>query len=148
MQLHDLYPFAEERKNRKRIGRGSGSGWGMSAGKGGNGQKQRSGGGKGPAFEGGQMPLQRRLPKHGFKNIFKTIYRVINLDQLIAAFAGRDEISLEDIYARGLAKLGEPVKVLGNGEAASGIRIEAHKFSATAREKIEKAGGSVKALEG
>jgi large subunit ribosomal protein L15 len=148
MQLNDLYPFAEERKNRKRIGRGSGSGWGMSAGKGGNGQKQRSGGTKGPAFEGGQMPLQRRLPKHGFTNIFKITYQVINLEQLIKAFDGQNEISLEDIYAKGLAKLGDPVKVLGNGEVSSGIKIEAHKFSATAKDKIEKAGGSVKALEG
>ncbi|MDR1241593.1 MAG: 50S ribosomal protein L15 [Deltaproteobacteria bacterium] len=148
MQLHDLYPFAAERKKRKRIGRGSGSGWGMSAGKGGNGQKQRSGGAKGPAFEGGQMPLQRRLPKHGFTNIFKTAYQVVNLDQLIKAFAGRESISLEDIYARGLAKPGSAVKVLGNGDVAFGLKIEAHKFSAAAKEKIEKAGGSVNALEG
>ena len=148
MQLHELYPFAEERKDRKRVGRGAGSGWGSSAGKGLKGQNQRSGGGKYAGFEGGQMPLQRRLPKHGFTNIFKVTYQVLNLDQLLAAFEGQSDISLEDIYARGLAKLGAPVKILGDGEVKGGVNVEAHKFSAGAREKIEKAGGSVKALEG
>ncbi|MDR2893414.1 MAG: 50S ribosomal protein L15 [Deltaproteobacteria bacterium] len=148
MQLHDLYPFAEERKDRKRVGRGSGSGWGSSAGKGLKGQNQRSGGGKYAGFEGGQMPLQRRLPKHGFTNIFKITYQVLNLDQLLAAFEGQNDISLEDIYARGLAKSGAPVKILGDGEVKNAVNVEAHKFSAGAKEKIEKAGGSVKALEG
>lgn len=148
MQLHELYPFAEERKNRKRVGRGQGTGWGSSSGKGLKGQNQRSGGGVRPGFEGGQMPLQRRLPKHGFKNIFKVSYAVINLGQLQAAFEGKNEISLEDIYGRGLAKLGAPVKILGDGEVKSAINVEAHKFSASAKEKIEKAGGAAKALEG
>lgn len=148
MQLHELYPFAEERKNRKRVGRGMGTGWGSSSGKGLKGQNQRSGGGVRPGFEGGQMPLQRRLPKHGFNNIFKVTYAVINLDQLQAAFEGQNDISLEDIYTRGLAKTGAPVKVLGDGEVKSAIKVEAHKFSASAKDKIEKAGGSVKALEG
>lgn len=148
MQLHELYPFAEERKNRKRVGRGQGSGWGSSAGKGLKGQNQRSGGGVRPGFEGGQMPLQRRLPKHGFKNPFKVTYEVINLDQLQAAFGVQTEISLEDIYTRGMAKTGAPVKILGVGEVKSAINVEAHKFSASAKEKIEKAGGAAKALEG
>ena len=148
MQLHDLYPFAEERKNRKRIGRGQGSGWGSSAGKGLKGQNQRSGSGKYAGFEGGQMPLQRRLPKYGFTNIFKVTYDVINLGQLLAAFDGQSDISLEDIYTRGLAKAGNPVKILGNGDVSGKVNVEAHKFSASAKEKIEKAGGSVKALEG
>ena len=148
MQLHDLYPFAEERKDRKRIGRGAGSGWGSSAGKGLKGQNQRSGSGKYAGFEGGQMPLQRRLPKHGFKNPFRVEYQIINVDQLAAAFAGQSDISLEDIYARGLAKTGAPVKILANGELTVVLNVEAHKFSASAKEKIEKAGGSVKALEG
>lgn len=148
MQLHELYPFAEERKNRKRVGRGQGTGWGSSSGKGLKGQNQRSGGGVRPGFEGGQMPLQRRLPKHGFTNIFKVSYEVINLDMLQAAFEGKNEISLEDIYNRGLAKFGAPVKILGVGEVKSAITVEAHKFSASAKDKIEKAGGAAKALEG
>ena len=148
MQLHNLYPFAEERKARKRVGRGAGSGWGSTSGKGGKGQTQRAGGGKGPGFEGGQMPLQRRLPKRGFKNPFRVVYKVINLDQLTAAFAGRDEISLDDIYARGLAGRGEAVKILADGELSAPLKVEAHKFSSAAREKIEKAGGSARALEG
>lgn len=148
MQLHELYPFAEERKSRKRVGRGQGSGWGSSAGKGLKGQNQRSGGGVRPGFEGGQMPLERRLPKHGFKNPFRVTYEVINLDQLQAAFGVQTEITLEDIYNRGLVKSGAPVKILGDGEVKSAINVEAHKFSASAKEKIEKAGGAAKALEG
>lgn len=148
MQLHELFPFAEERKNRKRVGRGAGSGWGSSAGKGLKGQNQRSGGGKGAYFEGGQMPLQRRLPKYGFTNIFKVTYEVINLDRLVTAFAGQSEVTLENIYAAGLASSGKPVKILGNGEISAAMSVEAHKFSASAKEKIEKAGGNVKALEG
>lgn len=148
MQLHELYPFAEERKSRKRVGRGQGSGLGSTAGKGLKGQKQRSGGNIPAGFEGGQMPLQRRLPKHGFNNVFKVAYAVINLDQLQAAFGVQTEITLEDIYKRGLAKFGAPVKVLGDGEVSSALNVEAHKFSASAKEKIEKAGGAAKALEG
>lgn len=148
MQLHELYPFAEERKNRKRVGRGAGSGWGSSAGKGLKGQNQRSGSGKYAGFEGGQMPLQRRLPKHGFQNYFKMSYQVINLDQLLKAFEGKSEISLEDIYQRGLVKYGSAVKILGDGEVTAALIVEAHKFSASAKEKLEKAGGAAKSLEG
>lgn len=148
MQLHDLYPFAEERKNRKRVGRGSGSGSGCTAGKGNKGQNARSGGGVRPGFEGGQMPIQRRLPKHGFSNyLFKAEYSVINLDRLATAFEGKSEISLQDIYDRGLAKSGSSVKILGDGEISKAIKVEAHKFSASAKAKIEQAGGSVTALE-
>lgn len=148
MQLHELYPFAEERKNRKRIGRGAGSGQGSTAGKGLKGQNQRSGGGTPPGYEGGQMPLHRRMPKFGFKNHFRVVYTVINLDQLVFSFEGKNEICLEDIYARGLARQGAPVKILGVGEVSSALKVEAHKFSASAKEKIEKAGGAAKALEG
>jgi ribosomal protein L15, bacterial/organelle len=148
MHLHSLYPFPEERKNRKRIGRGSGSGWGCTAGKGNKGQNARAGGGVAPGFEGGQMPLQRRLPKHGFNNYpFKVTYEVINLSLLQAAFEGKSVITLEDIYARGLAKNGAPVKILGVGEVSSAIKVEAHKFSASALEKLQKAGGEAIALE-
>ncbi len=148
MQLHELYPFPEERKARKRVGRGSGSGSGCTAGKGNKGQNARSGGGAPAGFEGGQMPLQRRLPKHGFKNPFKVTYDVINLAQLALAFEGKSDISLEDIYGRGLAKAGRPVKILGNGEISAAVTVEAHKFSDSALKKITGAGGAVKALEG
>ncbi len=149
MQLHQLYPFPEERKNRKRVGRGGGSGWGSTAGKGHKGQNARSGGGVPAGFEGGQMPLQRRLPKRGFKNYpFRVRYEVINLGLLAAAFEGKSEISIDDIYARGLAKAGCPVKILGDGELSAALIVEAHKFSASAVEKIQKAGGKATTLGG
>lgn len=149
MQLHDLYPFPEERKTRRRVGRGSGSGLGKTAGKGNKGQNARAGGGVRPGFEGGQMPLQRRLPKHGFKNLpFKVTYNVLNLDRLVAAFEGKSVITLEDIYARGLVKYGSAVKILAGGELSAAITVEAHRFSAAAAEKIRNAGGQAKELEG
>ena len=148
MNLNELYPFAEERKTRKRVGRGAGSGLGCTSGKGNKGQKARSGGNIRPGFEGGQMPLQRRLPKRGFKNYpFKVEYAVINLDRLAAAFEGKTEISLEDIYDRGLCAYGAPVKVLGEGELNVALKIEAHKFSQSAAEKIRAAGGEARELE-
>ena len=124
MNLNELYPFAEDRKSRKRVGRGSGSGL------------------------GGQMPLQRRLPKRGFKNyLFKVEYEVINIARLVAAFEGKSEISLDDIYDRGLCPFGAPVKILGEGELSAAIKVEAHKFSQSAADKIRAAGGEVKELE-
>ena len=129
MNLNELYPFAEDRKSRKRVGRGSGSGLGCTSGKGNKGQNARAGGGVRPGFEGGQMPLQRRLPKRGFKNyLFKVEYEVINIARLVAAFEGKSEISLDDIYS-------------------AAIKVEAHKFSQSAAEKIRAAGGEVKELE-
>lgn len=149
MRLNTLYPFPEERKTRKRVGRGSGSGLGCTAGKGNKGQNARSGGGVPAGFEGGQMPLQRRLPKRGFKNFpFKTTYCIVSLARLAAAFEGKTEISLEDIYGRGLADNGALVKVLGDGEISAALKVEAHKFSASAREKLQNAGGEARALEG
>ena len=148
MQLHNLFPFPEERKTRRRVGRGSGSGLGCTAGKGHKGQNARAGGGVAPGFEGGQMPLQRRLPKHGFKNApFKVTYNVINLDRLLEAFEGKSDITLDDIYARGLARMGSPVKILSRGEVKSALKVEAHKFSQSAAEKIRNAGGDVTELE-
>lgn len=147
MRLNDLYPFPEEKKSRKRVGRGSGSGWGCTCGKGNKGQKSRAGGTKRPGFEGGQMPLARRLPKRGFKNfLFKTTYAPMNLGRLLEAFEGKSEITLDDMYAAGLCKQGAMVKVLGDGDLAGPLTIEAHKFSASAKAKIEAAGGSAKAL--
>lgn len=149
MQMHQLYPFPEERKSRKRIGRGGGSGHGSTAGKGHKGQNARSGGGVPAGFEGGQMPLQRRLPKRGFKNYpFRVRYEVINLGALVAAFEGKNVISIDDIYERGLAKAGAPVKILGDGDISVALTVEAHKFSAVAAEKLAKAGGAARQIGG
>jgi len=148
MRLHELYPFPEETAQRKRVGRGPGSGSGCTSGRGNKGQNSRSGGNRPAWFEGGQMPLQRRLPKRGFKNLHRVVYEAINLDQLLAAFAGVEEITLEAIYAKGLCKAGTPVKVLSRGEVSAKVSVEAHRFSAAAAEKIAKAGGTAKALEG
>jgi large subunit ribosomal protein L15 len=147
MRLHELYAFPEEYKQRRRIGRGSGSGWGKTAARGHNGQKSRSGGGVRPGFEGGQMPLARRLPKRGFKNPFRDEYETVNVGRLLALFEGKDEITLIDMYERGVVKNGSAVKVLGTGDVASAVTIEAHRFSAPAAEKIVKAGGNAKAVE-
>jgi len=147
MKLHELYAFPEEYKNRKRIGRGSGSGWGKTSGKGHKGQNARSGGGVRPGFEGGQMPLARRLPKRGFKNPFREEYQAVNVGRLMAMFEGKDEITLSDMYERGIVKNNAPVKVLGTGDVAKAVTIEAHRFSASAAEKIAKAGGTAKAIE-
>ncbi|MFP5221881.1 MAG: 50S ribosomal protein L15 [Acidobacteriota bacterium] len=147
MLLHELYPFPEERKDRKRIGRGRGTGQGCTAGKGNKGQNARAGTGTKAWFEGGQMPLARRLPKRGFKNPFKVSYAPVNLDRLVEAFPETTEITLDAIYERGIVARGSLVKVLGNGELSKAITVEAHKFSASALEKISKAGGSAKPLE-
>lgn len=148
MRLHELYAFPEEYKSRKRIGRGSGSGWGKTSGKGHKGQNARAGGGVRPGFEGGQMPLARRLPKRGFKNLFREEYEAVNVGRLVALFEGKDEITLADMYERGVVKNGAPVKVLGTGEVEKAVTIEAHRFSASAADKIAKAGGTAKAIEG
>lgn len=148
MRLHELYPFPEERKNRKRVGRGSGSGWGKTSGRGHKGQNARAGGGVPAYFEGGQMPIARRLPKRGFKNPFRAEYVALNIGLIVEAFEGKTEISLEEIYDRGLCKRGSLVKVLGMGEVNAAVTIEAHRFSASATDKITKAGGTAKALEG
>ena len=148
MRLHELYPFPEERKARKRVGRGGGSGWGCTSVKGNKGQNSRSGGGVRPGFEGGQMPLARRLPKRGFKNLFRTEYAPVTVGRLLEMFEGKTEITLDDIYERGLCKAGAPVKILGQGEVTAAVTIEAHRFSASAIEWIKAAGGEAKALEG
>lgn len=147
MQLHDLHPFPSEHKSRRRVGRGQGSGLGGTSGRGHKGQNARSGGGVRPGFEGGQMPLQRRLPKHGFKNaLFKVTYNVLNLDSLQKAFPGQINITLEDIYNRGLAHRKDLVKILSDGNVLAPISVEAHRFSKKAIEKIHKAGGKVNEL--
>ncbi len=148
MNLHELYPFPEERQTRRRVGRGPGSGLGGTSGRGHKGQLSRSGGKSKKGFEGGQMPLQRRLPKRGFKNPFRVEYEAVNVGLLLAAFEGKSEITVADIYERGLCRPGAPVKILGDGEVTAAVTIEAHRFSASAAEKITKAGGSDKSLEG
>ncbi len=142
MRLNDLYPFPEERKARKRLGRGDGSGLGKTSGKGHKGQNARAGGGVKAGFEGGQMPLMRRLPKRGFKNFnFKVNYEAINLNRLQEAFEGITNVTIEDIYTRGLCKYGSLVKILGQGDMKSAMTIQAHRFSGSAAEKIKAAGG-------
>lgn len=148
MRLHELYPFHEERKDRKRVGRGPASGQGCTSGKGHKGQNARSGGGVPAWFEGGQMPLARRLPKRGFKNPFRVAYTPINVGRLVAALEGKSEITLDDIYESGLVKQGALVKILGEGEVTAAVTVEAHRFSKSAAEKIAAAGGTAKALEG
>ena len=145
LQMHDLKPAPGAKKDRTRVGRGEGS-KGKTAGRGAKGQTKRNH--VRPGFEGGQMPLQRRLPKRGFKNyLFKVEYEVINIARLVAAFEGKSEISLDDIYDRGLCPFGAPVKILGEGELSAAIKVEAHKFSQSAADKIRAAGGEVKELE-
>jgi large subunit ribosomal protein L15 len=145
MKLHELYPYPSEARSRKRRGRGPGSGLGCTSGKGNKGQKARAGSGPAIGFEGGQMPLVRRLPKRGFKNRFQVRYTVINLEQIERYFAHRDHITLEDLYTQCPRDL--PIKILGRGSIERSVTVEAHRFSKSAAEKIEKAGGQAKALE-
>ena len=148
MDLSNLRPAVGSTTRETRVGRGPGSGKGGTSTRGHKGAKSRSGYSRKIGFEGGQMPLQRRLPKRGFKNFpFKVEYAVINLDRLIASFEGKREISLEDIYERGLCKFGAAVKILGVGEVGAALAVEAHKFSKSAAEKIRAAGGEVRELE-
>lgn len=148
MNLHELYPFPEERAKVKRIGRGTASGQGSTSGKGHKGQNARSGGGVPAWFEGGQMQLYRRLPKRGFKNPFRTEYQPVNLDRIYEVFADKSEVTVEDFYAAGLVKRDLPVKVLSSGDAAKALKISAHKFSKKAVEKIAAAGGEAISIEG
>ncbi len=128
------------RKNPKRVGRGMGSGTGKTCGRGQKGQKSRSGGNPHPWFEGGQMPLQRRLPKRGFTNVFKKSYELVNLKSL-AALKLDGPATPEVLKEKGLIRKTGAVKILGDGELSGALEIHAHKFSRTAVEKIEKSGG-------
>jgi large subunit ribosomal protein L15 len=143
MELHDLHPAPGAKRARKRVGRGPGSGNGKTAGKGHKGQKSRSGYSRRFGFEGGQMPLVRRLPKRGFTNIFRVEFQVVNLRDLERVFADGDTVTAEALVAKGLARGGKrPVKLLGNGEISKKLVVQVHKFSASARAGIEKAGGT------
>lgn len=145
IQLHDLRPAPGSTKQRKRVGRGDGGKGGTYAGRGRKGQNARAGGGKAPYFEGGQLPLVRRLPRRrGFTNIFRVPFRIVNVGRLDLAFEADSEINPDMLLANGLIKKGKnPVKVLGEGEIAKALTVHAHAFSAGAREKIEAAGGRV-----
>ena len=140
-ELHDLSPSKGSHRDRKRKGRGPGSGNGKTAGRGQKGQKSRSGGNVHPRFEGGQMPLIRRIPKRGFKSINRTEYQIVNLRELDKVDG---DVSPETLKGAGLIRsLKKPVKILGVGDVGGKLSVSAHAFSGTAREKIEAAGGSV-----
>lgn len=146
MDLSNLKPAIGSTKNRKRIGRGPGSGTGKTAGKGHKGQNARSGGGVKPGFEGGQMPLQRRLPKRGFTSLNKKDYALVNLQDL-AAFEAGSVVDLEVLTKTGLiGAVKDGVKILGTGELTNALTIKAHKFSKSAAAKIEAAGGTVEVI--
>lgn len=148
MKLHDLRPNAGAKKKRKRVGRGISAGQGKTAGRGTKGQKARSGGGKGPYFEGGQLPLARRLPfKRGFTNIRKVYYKPVNLKRLAEFDFDGIDVTPEVMAAIGLLKKADdPVVVLGDGDVSAPLTVKAHRFSAVAKEKIEAAGGSIEIL--
>ena len=147
MKLHELSPAAGSTKARKRIGRGAGSGQGKTAGKGHKGQKARAGRGMRPGFEGGQMPLQRRLPKRGFNNIFRIEMAIVNVDALDKAFEAGETVTVDALVSKGLVKkvLGG-VKVLGNGELSKALTVQANAFSDSAKQKIEAAGGKAEVI--
>ena len=140
MKLSELEAAPGSRKNRKRVGRGIGSGSGKTSGRGQKGQKSRSGGNPHPWFEGGQMPLYRRLPKRGFTNIFRKEYEVINLSQLIK-LKNESPITPVVLKSKGMIHKIDLVKILGNGELTEAVTVHAHKFSKSAKDKIEKSGG-------
>ena len=147
MKLHELSPAAGSVNDVKRIGRGHGSGNGKTAGKGHKGQKARSGGGVRPGFEGGQMPLQRRIPKRGFNNIFAKQYVIVNVSDLEAKFEDGAVIDSKAIVEAGLTKkILDGIKVLGNGEVTKSFTVKAAAFSKSAVEKIEKAGGKTEVM--
>ncbi|MBP3271696.1 MAG: 50S ribosomal protein L15 [Ruminococcus sp.] len=146
MKLHELSPAPGSVKDVKRIGRGHGSGQGKTAGKGHKGQKARSGGGVRPGFEGGQTTLARRIPKRGFNNIFRTEYATVNVADL-NKFVDGTVVDTELLKASGLIKKElDGVKILGNGELTKNLTVKAAKFTAAAKEKIEKAGGKAEVM--
>ena len=146
MKLHELKSAPGARRPRRRVGRGPGSGVGKTCGRGMNGQKSRSGYSAKRGFEGGQMPLHRRLPKRGFVNIFRTVFRTVNVDRL-NKFDADTVVTPDALEAAGLLRKGaDGVKVLGNGELKVALTVQAHKFTRSAIEKIEAAGGKTEVL--
>ena len=147
MKLHELSPVEGSKKRSKRIGRGHGSGWGKTAGKGHKGQKARSGGSIRPGFEGGQMPLQRRVPTRGFNNIFAKNVVAINLSVLNRKFNDGDTVDVEALKAAGVVKNGfDAVKILGNGKIEKKLTVKLSAFSESAKAAIEAAGGKAEVI--
>jgi large subunit ribosomal protein L15 len=146
MELHELTPPAGSKKNRRRVGRGPGSGLGKTAGRGHKGYGSRSGSGKKRGFEGGQMPLQRRLPKFGFTNIFRVEVQIVNVGDLVRCEPG--EVTAETLVKAGLVKSDKaPVKILGNGTIDKAYTVKATAFSKSAAQKIEAAGGKAEVVK-
>ncbi len=147
MKLHELSQAPGAKKSGKRVGRGISSGHGKTSGKGHKGQKARAGRGMHPGFEGGQMPLQRRLPKRGFVNIFAKEIAIVNLAALDRSFEDGAEVDAAALYAAGLVKGSfDGIKVLGNGEITKKLTVRVNAFSETAKEKIEAAGGKAEVI--
>ncbi len=144
MNLSNVRAPKKAAENKKRVGRGMGSGMGKTSARGHKGQRSRSGSRMMRGFEGGQMPLHRRMPKRGFTNIFRVEYNIVNLDKL--ALLGESTITPEVLRKSGVISTKHPVKILGTGELTSAITVHAHKFSKTAQDKITKAGGKFEVL--
>jgi large subunit ribosomal protein L15 len=145
MDLSHLHPAPGSTRPRKRVGRGPGSGQGKTAGRGHKGRLSRSGGNSPPGYEGGQMPLQRRIPKHGFRPISRVEYEIVNLGQL-AAFPAGSVVGPDELHARGLARRRRPIKCLADGTLPHALTVKVHAFSAKAREQIAAAGGTAEVL--
>ena len=146
MKLHELSPAPGSKTDRKRVGRGVGSGWGKTAGRGTKGQNSRAGGGVRPGYEGGQMPIHRRLPKRGFTNLFRKRYAIINVRDL-SRFESGSVVDEAALVSRRLVKgRRDGIKLLGQGEIDIPITVKVHKISQSARAKIEAVGGSVEVL--
>ena len=146
MKLHELHPAEGSTTAQKRLGRGSGSGLGKTSGKGHKGAKARSGGGKRPGFEGGQMPLYRRVPKRGFNNVFRTEYAEVNVERLEAFEDGATVNAQALLEKKIIRKELDSVKILGGGELTKKLTVQAAKFSASAKEKIEAVGGKAEVI--
>lgn len=148
MNLHDLSPVPGSRRAAKRLGQGIGSGTGKTSGKGNKGHKSRTGGGVRPGFEGGQMPLVRRVPKRGFNNArFAKEYQIVNLSSLVEKFESGREVTVKDLHNAGLVRsLSEPVKILAGGEVDRAFTVKVNAISQSARQKIEAAGGKVEVI--
>ncbi len=146
MKLHDLRPAAGSKKKPRRLGRGPGSGRGKTSGKGHKGLLARAGNPNMAGFEGGQMPLARRVPKRGFHNPFRVEYSIVNL-QVLSALSDVSEVTLQVLYDKGIVKKrSRPIKILGVGELTKPLVVEAHKFSQSALQKIQEAGGQAKVI--
>jgi large subunit ribosomal protein L15 len=146
MKLHELKPPVGSRHRRKIVGRGPGSGHGMTSGKGEKGQKARSGGGTRPGFEGGQLPLHRRVPKRGFVSLFRKVYEILNVKDL-ERFAPGTAVTPTSLAEAGMVRVpSAAVKILGEGSLSKPLTVSAHRFSKTAEEKIRAAGGTVEVI--